>query len=165
MIPDLPRALAEPTAPCCLPSHEAAGPMHLHWVTSPGPGLDCSLPSSDGAELLPSAGCCFLEHTHSPACCCFSFSVSWVHSCCLDSSSSAPSPPRNSERSAMAAPRRGLSARGAGVTPVSALSMVLFGGESPLSSRGSTIYRTFTSSPVPPKPWSLQMKLVPRVGV
>lgn len=56
----------------------------------------------------------------------------------------------------MAIQRLCFSAQGAGGTPHIALSLVLFGGESPLILRGSTIYRMVTSPPVPPKPLELK---------
>lgn len=51
MIPDLPPALAQPTALCCLPSLEAE-PWHLGWVTSPDRGgFGLSSPGEEGEPL------------------------------------------------------------------------------------------------------------------
>lgn len=56
----------------------------------------------------------------------------------------------------MAIQRLFFSAQGAGVTLVTTLSFVLFGGESPLVLQGNTTYRMFTSPPNPTK--SLELK-------
>lgn len=76
----------------------SCGALCIFTGSHPGPGLHCALPSGDETKtrlLLDAAAWNILT---SPACCCFSFSVSWVPSCCLDSSSSAHSPPLNTER-------------------------------------------------------------------
>lgn len=56
----------------------------------------------------------------------------------------------------MAVQRLSFSEQGAEVTPVTALSFVLFGGESLLILRGNIIYRMFFSPSIPPK--SLELK-------
>lgn len=94
--PDVPPALAKPTALRCLPALET-GPWHLGWVPSQGRSWsDLSLVVMRGSCCLSLGAAAAAEDILTVAV--FSFSVSWVPSCCLDSSSSAHSPPLNTER-------------------------------------------------------------------